>query len=151
MKRVLLALMCTMALMSCENEESIKSDIDILKEQRSSIRSDISRAMSTQANLKSDIESKRERLKILGIYERGNKPHYILKLRLKQSHISLDLGKHLKDEMNAIEFEIPVDEEFYNSVSVGTNIVDNFRFGSLIMDSSFGSWKMRVINKRIQS
>ena len=51
--------------------------------------------------------------------------------------------------MNAIEFELPVDREFYHSVSQNQSIVDEFRHGSMILRGSFGSWKMTVINKRI--
>ena len=75
---------------------------------------------------------------------------YILKLKLKQSHITLDLGTHAKDAMNSIEFELPVDKDFYNSVKIGDQIIDRFRVGSAVLYGSFGSWKMTVIGKRIQ-
>ena len=77
-------------------------------------------------------------------------PKYILKIRLKQSHFSLSIKKHIKDAVNAIEFELPVDKEFYDSVSEGTELVDKFRFGSLILTGSFGDWEMKVKNKEIR-
>ena len=52
--------------------------------------------------------------------------------------------------MNAIEFEIPVDKDFYNSINVGDEIVDNFRAGSFIINGSFGSWNMKVKGKEIR-
>jgi hypothetical protein len=55
----------------------------------------------------------------------------------------------MKDAMNAIEFELPVDKEFYDNLTIGSEIVDNFRVGSLVMYGSFGSWKMSVVNKQI--
>lgn len=52
--------------------------------------------------------------------------------------------------MNAIDFEIPVDKDFYNSVSIGTDIVDEFRTGSFVLKGSFGSWEMSVKGKEIR-
>lgn len=75
---------------------------------------------------------------------------YILKIRLKQAHFSLSIKKHIKDAVNAIDFEIPVDKEFYNSVSKGTEIIDDFRFGSLVLSGSFGDWEMTVKDKEIR-
>jgi hypothetical protein len=77
-------------------------------------------------------------------------PKYILKLRLKQAHFSLSIKKHIKDAVNAIDFEIPVDKEFYDSVSVGTEIIDEFRFGSLVLGGSFGDWEMTVKGKEVR-
>ena len=80
----------------------------------------------------------------------GQEPKYILKIRLKQSHFSLSIKKHIKDAVNAIDFELPVDKEFYNSVSEGTKLVDKFRFGSLILSGSFGDWEMKVKGKEVR-
>jgi hypothetical protein len=77
-------------------------------------------------------------------------PKYILKLHLQQSHLSLSIKKHVKDAINAIDFEIPVDKEFFDSVSKGTSIVDKFRFGSFILAGSFGDWEMTVRDKIVQ-
>lgn len=77
------------------------------------------------------------------------KARYMLKLRLKQSHFSLDLDDHLKDAMNTAEFWIAVDQEMYDSVSPGSEILDKFRVGSLIMNGSFGSWHIKVLEKKI--
>ncbi len=75
---------------------------------------------------------------------------YILKIRLKQAHFSLSISKHIKDAVNAIDFEIPVDKEFYDSVSKGTEIIDDFRFGSLVLSGSFGDWEMTVKDKEVR-
>ncbi len=84
----------------------------------------------------------------LAAYNKGKKIHYILEFKLKQSRFSLSLSKHAKDAMNAIEFEMPVDKVFYDSHKVGDEVVDDFRMGSMIMNSSFSSWNMTVIGKR---
>ena len=75
---------------------------------------------------------------------------YIITFRIKQTHFTLDIGEHLKDSMNEITIEIPVDKEYYDSLSVGDTINDEFRMGSLIMHGSFGSWKVTVDNKEIR-
>lgn len=75
---------------------------------------------------------------------------YIITFRIKQTHLTLDIGEHLKDSMNEITIEIPVDKEYYNSLSVGDVINDDFRMGSLVMHGSFGSWRITVANKEIR-
>ncbi|MDI9859740.1 hypothetical protein [Flectobacillus roseus] len=87
----------------------------------------------------------------LRIAQNGGDSHkYILKLRLKQSHLSLSIKKHIKDAMNAVDFEIPVDKEFYDSVEEGQEIIDNFRFGSMVLYGSFGDWEMKVKKKYVK-
>lgn len=75
---------------------------------------------------------------------------YILKIRLKQSNFTLSIKKHIQNAANSIDFEIPVDKEFYDSVSKGTEIIDEFRFGSLILSGSFGDWEMTVKDKEVR-
>jgi hypothetical protein len=86
----------------------------------------------------------------LGLYKDGKQPQYILKLKLKQSHFSLDISDHVKDAMNAIEFEMPVSKEFYASVNENTEIIDEFRFGSFVLNGSYGDWEMTVEGKEIR-
>ena len=78
------------------------------------------------------------------------KTKYILKLHLKQSHFSLSIKKHLKDYANSIDFEIPVDKEYFDSVEKGAKLVDKFRFGSFVLYGSFGDWEMTVQDKIIR-
>ena len=80
----------------------------------------------------------------------AKKHKYILKIRLKQANFSLSIKKHIKNAVNAIDFELPVDKDFYDSVSEGTEIVDKFRFGSFVLYGSFGDWEMTVKGKEIR-
>ncbi|MFN8347338.1 MAG: hypothetical protein U0X91_20205 [Spirosomataceae bacterium] len=86
----------------------------------------------------------------LALLNQAKKPKYILKIRLKQASLTLSIKKHIRNAMNAVDFEIPVDKEFYDSVSEGTEIVDNFRFGSLVLYGTFGDWEMTVKGKEIR-
>lgn len=75
--------------------------------------------------------------------------YYILTLEISQSHFSLDLTEHLKDAVNKLTIEIPVDKDYYDSVQIGKEIADNFRIGSLVFKGSIGKWKVKVINKKV--
>lgn len=73
--------------------------------------------------------------------------YYIVEFEIKQSHFSLDISEHLKDNMNKLTFEVPVDKDYYNKVYVGQEITNSFRVGSFVMKGSIGKWKIIVRNK----
>ena len=101
-------------------------------------------------NLKKENAALAEQVNALKLGANAKAPKYILKLHLQQSHLSLSIKKHIKDAMNSIDFEIPVDKEFFDSVSKGASIVDKFRFGSLVLTGSFGDWEMTVKDKEVR-
>jgi hypothetical protein len=101
---------------------------------------EIERLQKENADLKAQLQ----------LLNQAKKPKYILKIRLKQASLSLSIKKHIRNAMNAVDFEIPVDKDFYDSVSEGTEIVDNFRFGSLVLYGTFGDWEMTVKGKEIR-
>lgn len=74
-------------------------------------------------------------------------PMYVVTFYVKQSHFTLNIKEHIKDAMNEVSFDVPVDKEYYDSVSVGDVIKDDFRVGSLIMHGSFGKCKVTVGKK----
>lgn len=73
--------------------------------------------------------------------------YYIVEFEIKQSHFTLDISEHLKDSINKLTFEVPVDKDYYNKVYVGQEITDSFRMGSFVMKGSIGKWKITVKNK----
>lgn len=105
----------------------LRTEIAVLKEQKSAIEAEIVSAK-----------------------EENGTATYVVTFRIKQSHFTLDIGEHLKDSMNEITFEVPVDKAYYDSVSVGDTINDDFRMGSLIMHGSFGNWKVTIDKKEVQ-
>lgn len=135
---------------SCESQQDIQNDIERLKNERTTIQQDVQNLSNLKSHKQKEIALLDEKLKELKIYNSGRTPHYILKIRLKQSRISLNIKKHIKDGINVIEFELPVDKDFYNSVSVGTKITDKFRTGSFILNGSFSSWDMTVKSKVVR-
>ena len=145
---IILALIL-LVLTGCEKASDVSSDIEQLREKRTAIRTEVRLEEEGLADLKTQTQALYEETRHLQNIKEGRKPRYILELELKQSHFTLDIGKHLKDEMNAVTFEIFVDEEYYNSVHRGRSIVDAARTGSMLTEGSFGNWKVTVKNKRI--
>ena len=139
MKKKILVFITTIGLcismVGCgDNREYLQSEIDALN------------AEITQ------LENQRDSLKneIVDIKVENGTAKYVVTFNIKQSHFTLDIGQHIKDEMNDISIQIPVDKEYYDSVKVGDTIADDFRMGSLIMKGSFGNWDVTVEDKEIQ-
>ena len=100
----------------------------------------------------SQLEAERDRLneEILNTKIDNDMTKYVVTFNIKQTHFTLDIGEHLKDSMNDISIEIPVDKEYYDNVEVGDVIDDSFRMGSFIWKGSFGNWKVTVESKDIR-
>lgn len=145
MKRIIIivmALCICISFMGCATEEEVlNSNIAELETRVSELKSEISNLETERNALANEITD----IKI----ENGT-AKYVVTFNIKQSHFTLDIGQHLKDEMNAISIQIPVDKEYYDSVEVGDTIADDFRMGSLVLYSSFGSWDITVEDKSIQ-
>lgn len=137
MKKYIIALIVIIAvtLSGCSETETVTNE-------------DIAKLESEIAQL----EAERDRLneEILDTKIDNGLAKYVITFNIKQSHFSLDLGEHLKDAMNDISIEIPVDKEYYDSVEVGDVIDDSFRMGSFIWKGSFGNWKVTVESKDIR-
>lgn len=109
------------------------------------------RSNELQAEIQ-ELEIQKETLEnqIVDMKEEKGIAKYVVTFEIKQSHFSLDVTKHIKDAMNAIEIEIPVDKEYYDNVDVGDTINNDFRVGSMVMKGSFGSWDVIVKGKDIR-
>ena len=95
-------------------------------------------------NQKAEIEAE-----TVSIKEEKGIAKYIITFRVKQSHMPLDFKNNIKDAMNAVTFDVSVDKEYYDSISVGDTINDDFRVGSLILKGSVGNWEITVDDKQI--
>lgn len=136
-KKILMIIMsitlCS-SLIGCDNREHLENEIVELE-------TEITQLKSQRNSLKDEIAN----IKV----ENGS-AKYVITFNIRQSHFTLDIGQHLKDEMNDISIQIPVDKEYYDSVNVGDTIADDFRMGSFIMKGSFGNWNVTVEDKEIQ-
>ena len=74
---------------------------------------------------------------------------YVATLALSQERLSLDLWKHIKDAMNVVKLDIIVSKDEYNRLTIGHDYLDNFRIGSFILNGTFSSWNIQVIDKKI--
>ena len=138
MKRLLIFAIVVMAiamLSGCvENDEylerrcvELRDEISVLEKQKSVLENEIMDAKVENGTAK-----------------------YVITFRIKQTHFTLDIGEHIKDSMNEITFDVSVDKEYYDAISVGDTIRDDFRMGSLIMHGSFGNWNVTVDNKEVR-
>ncbi len=73
--------------------------------------------------------------------------HYVLTLKVKQSTFTLSISEHIKNSMNAIEFNIPVEKSFWESQSIGSELSNRWKPGSLIFNGDFSKLKVTVTNK----
>lgn len=112
-----------------------------------SYRSEISELEQEIAELKNERDTLKEEVSDIKV-ENGT-AKYVVTFNIKQVHYNLNLEDHLKDSMNDISIQVPVDKEYYESVEIGQVIDDSFRVGSLIMKGSFGSWRVTVEDKEI--
>lgn len=147
---ILVLVLSCILFVSCDEREDLKKEIAQLQYKRDNLINTNSELQTIKNARDKEIEELSNEVMKLHIYKQGRTPKYILKLKLKKSHLSLSITKHIKDNMNAIEFEMPVDKEFYDSVTVGSEIVDSFRVGSLLLSGSLGDWEMTVEDKEIR-
>lgn len=140
-KRILALIIVFLFLTGCSESEQNEQ---ILSEQQKQIAQH-EKEISALESLKNKLENEITDTKI----ESGSGT-YIITINISQSHFTLDLSQHIKDAMNDINIQIPVDKQFYDSVEVGTVLDDSFRVGSLIMNGSFGNWEVKVTEKEIK-
>ena len=139
---VLLIVIMIFSLCACsyKPDEALQVEINRLEARKSEINSQID-ALEDELNaLKQTVTDTK--------IETGN-AKYVITLNIRQTHFTLDIGQHLKDSMNDISIQIPVDKEYFDSVKVGDIIDDSFRMGSFIFKGSWGNWKITVEDKDI--
>lgn len=124
-----------------ESEAVLNGNIETLKAEIATLEDEISQLQSQKASLQQEVAA----LKV----EAGN-AKYVVTFNISQKHFTLDLGDIMKDAMNDISIQIPVDKEYYDSVEIGDTIEDSFRLGSFVFKGSFGTWDITVENKEIQ-
>ena len=135
---------------ACESVDSVKSDIHSLQMERDALRIELNAIEVSIHDARRLVVHMDDQVEALDIQKSGHEPKYILTLHLRQISYSLSISKQIRDAANTVDFQIPVDADYYNAVNIGQEIVDDFRVGSLIMRGSFGNWRITVKNKSIQ-
>lgn len=75
---------------------------------------------------------------------------YVVTIGISQSHMFWEIDDVIKDSLNELKIDIPVSEEFYNAVEIGTVLDESFRMGSFIMNGSIGNWDIKIVDKKIE-
>lgn len=111
-----------------EEKQRLKNEIEVLAKQE---QKDKQMVGKLDQEVK-DLETK------LGILKKGKKPRYVLKLRFQEHKMELSFDRI------SFDFEIPVDEEFYNESEIGKQLGKDSR--ALTIGHS---GDIKVIGKRI--
>lgn len=146
-KRLLSTLLIatTLTFTACSpNEEELNADIKQQQEQLLSLKGEYT-ALKSEYEVLSTVTSQTK----INTAPDENK-RYIMTFKLKQSHFNLSISDHVKDSINAIEFDIAVDKQYYDSYNKGDEVFSEFRKGSFITSGKLGSWKMTVADKHIE-
>lgn len=138
-KYVFLMLVPFLLLTGCMSKEEVTEANIAQQEQRiKELKNETERLTTVKGNLTNEIK---------GIKSENGIKRYFVVISIKQSHFSLDITEHIKDDMNAVEVHVPVDEEYYFAVNKGDVLDDSFRSGSFIGKGSIGSWDITVLDK----
>lgn len=146
-KKLLLTLLIfsTLSFVACiPSEKELDAEIAQKQEQLLDLKGEYT-ALKSEYDVLSSLTSQAK----LDAAPEENK-RYIMTLKIKQSHFSLNVKDHVKDSMNAIELDIAVDKEYYDSYEEGDEILSEFRSGSFVTSGKLGSWKVTLKDKRVE-
>jgi hypothetical protein len=74
---------------------------------------------------------------------------YVITVRVHQTTYTLSISEHIKNKMNDIIFDIPVDKAYYDKCLVGQKITDpGLKLGSLLRDGDFSKLKITITGKK---
>lgn len=150
MKKILIFLIAAVCMTSCytsEDQKRLQQECRELSNQKYSLYQEINHLKESKTTLNKEVSDLRIEK---GIASKGRTPQYLVKFKIKQGTFSLSIGEHIKNEANAIEMEMPVSREFYNQLSIGDDLLDNFKAGSFWIDGDLSWLHMKVISKRIK-
>ena len=130
-----------------EQRDELRSEVNALKHEKEVLVKSILNLGEVKGKLSKDIHDLRIEK---SAFKSNSEPVYLLTLEIKQSTFTLNLAEHAKNVMNSITLQIPVSYTFYNKVSIGQNISEEFKYGSLILNGDFSKLKVKVKNKEIK-
>ena len=153
MKKFILILLSVVAFTSCDEirmqeRADLKDEINNLRYEKNNLSKSVTNLRETKSILTKEVSNLRTEK---SAFTSGYEPVYLLTLEIKQSTFTLDLAEHATNAINAITLQIRVSYTFYNKVSIGQNISEEFKYGSLILNGDFSKLKVKVKNKEIKS
>lgn len=73
----------------------------------------------------------------------------VVTFKIKQSTFTISISEHLKNEANKQFLQIPVDCDFYKTLSIGQELHSEFKMGSFFFNGDLSKLKVTVENKQI--
>lgn len=71
---------------------------------------------------------------------------YLMTFKVHQTTYTLNPFEHIKNVMNDVQFEVPVDEVYYNGGT--SNVSGDFKLGSFVFNGDFSKLNVSVVGKR---
>ena len=131
-----------------ENMESAERNNRLMRE-RNQIESEINANKNVNNRLKQQYDALNNQINRNKLALDVSKNIYIVKIKIHQTTYTLDIGEHIKNKINDIMFEIPVDKSYYDRCSIGQVVSDpGLKVGSLVFDGDFSKLKITIIGKR---
>lgn len=127
---------------SKEDYEKLKADCEIYENNSRYYQQEV----QARQNELSQISAQRTMMENEIKFAKG-KVVYFLKVEISKSSFTLSISQHIADAANAVEWEIPVDKDFYDAVHVGQTLNESFNAGSFWMKGKFSSNNIKVIDK----
>lgn len=130
------------------NQESRERN-DKLMNERHLLENSITKNVNINNQLENQHKSLIEQINRDNLALDISKNIYIVKIRIHQTTYTLSLSEHIKNKFNDVEFELPVDKEYYDKCSIGQKVTDTgLKIGSLLRDGDFSKLKITITGKR---
>ena len=150
MKKLLLIVCVTFMTSACFNQSDyvqLQKNYSELHTKKQTLEREVKHELNNLSNIRQQVrELERQQNAMI----QGKRPLYIVKFKIKQSTFTLNPMEHIKNQVNAIEFELPVEKSFYDNVNIGTDITGAFKYGSLIFNGDFSTLHTKVTGKRVE-
>jgi len=123
--------------------------LNVLQSQIGAVTQDTERARTETENLTRAAADLQSDNKVLQAMKDGRGVHYVLHVSIRQVSYSFSISKQLRDAVNEEEFDLPTDRVTYEHTNPGDDLFESFRKGSAIFRGTLGSWRLKVVSKRI--
>lgn len=131
-----------------ENMESRERNDRLMKE-RKQLEVEVNGNRNINEQLKRQHQALIEQINKDNFALASSRTIYIVKIKIHQTTYTLDLEEHIKNKINDIEFEIPVDKAYYDNCSIGQKVSDTgLKLGSLLVNGDFSKLNVKIIGKR---
>lgn len=130
------------------NQETRERNDQLISE-RKSIEIDIKGKINIRNEMVRQNEALKKQIEKNKFAIAASKYVYIITVRVHQTTYTLSISEHIKNKMNDIVFDIPVDKDYYDKCSAGQKITDpGLKWGSLLRDGDFSKLKITITGKK---